>query len=62
MSKQEDRPCSSGRAVETEQGGGGGEQVLAAKCALSEQRNDSYVLASAVAGTLPRVELTAITY
>lgn len=40
--------------VETEQG----KQVLVAKCAFSEQRNDSYVLASVVTGTLPRVELT----
>ncbi|KAK2906211.1 hypothetical protein Q8A73_010154 [Channa argus] len=34
--------------VETEQG----KQVLVAKCAFSEQRNDSYVLASVVAGTV----------
>lgn len=34
-------------AVETEQG----KQVLVAKCAFSEQRNDSYVLASVVVGT-----------
>lgn len=41
-------------AVETEQG----KQVLVAKCAFSEQRNDSNVLASVVTGTLPRAELT----
>jgi len=44
--------------VETEQG----KQVLVAKCAFSEQRNDSYVLASVVTGTLPRVELTETTH
>lgn len=38
--------------METEQG----KQVLVAKCAFSEQRNDSYVLASVVTGTLPRAE------
>lgn len=39
--------------VETEQG----KQVLVAKCASSEHRNDSYVLASVVAGTLSTLEL-----
>lgn len=34
-----------------------GKQVLAAKCAFSEQRNDCYVLAAVIAGTLPRVRL-----
>lgn len=44
--------------VETEQG----KQVLVAKCAFSEQRNDSYVLASVVTGTLPRAEQRETTY
>lgn len=39
--------------VETKQG----KQVLVAKCASSEHRNDSYVLASVVAGTLSTLEL-----
>lgn len=43
--------------VETEQG----KQVLVAKCAFSEQRNDSYVLAAVITGTLPRAELTETT-
>lgn len=34
-----------------------GKQVLAAKCAFSEQRNDSYVLAAVITGTLPRARL-----
>ena len=44
--------------METEQG----KQVLVAKCAFSEQRNDSYVLASVVTGTLPRAEQGETTY
>lgn len=32
--------------------------MLVAKCAFSEQRNDSYVLAAVITGTLPRAELT----
>lgn len=39
--------------METKQG----KQVLVAKCASSEHRNDSYVLASVVAGTLSTLEL-----
>lgn len=31
-------------------------QVLVAKCAFSERRNDSYVLAAAITGTLSRAE------
>ena len=53
-----DRVVAEQDTVETEQG----KQVLVAKCAFSEQRNDSYVLASVVTGTLPRVELTGTTY
>lgn len=34
-----------------------GKQVLAAKCAFSEQRNDCYVLAAVITGTLPRARL-----
>lgn len=34
-----------------------GKQVLAAKCAFSEQRNDCYVLAAVITGTLPRTRL-----
>lgn len=32
--------------------------MLVAKCAFSEWRNDSYVLAAVITGTLPRAELT----
>lgn len=34
-----------------------GKQVLAAKCAFSEQRNECYVLAAVITGTLPRARL-----
>lgn len=34
-----------------------GKQVLAAKCAFSEQRNDCYVLAAVITGTLPRTRM-----
>lgn len=34
-----------------------GKQVLAAKCGFSEQRNDCYVLAAVITGTLPRTRL-----
>lgn len=33
-------------------------QVLVAKCAFSERRNDSYVLAAVITGTLSRAEPT----
>lgn len=35
--------------------------MLLAKCAFTEQRNDSYVLLSVVTGTRPRVELAGTT-